>query len=514
MGSALSAILLRSLDERKLRPEVDSQSTAQPLSEPLLSAAPATVITPRTAFDSSTRAAPAGELTPRAVFDQQVIAPLKERAREENQARPLDEPVTSVAPEDDYRALHERLDQAAPSHALYDRSVRNLPTENEYLDLNEHKGIGGRIMSGLRSAGKNLLRSGLNPFVAAGKLVEGIADPRAEARTDYRLDVQPRGLSEQNRLLRQSQTELGMTNVLQDNDRQREQIRSMDANRQAQLQFNMLKERELDENHDLDRQARIHQQDMTAQGRRRKDLIAMDKAGMLTPRQRAELAQISELPGELQEPFVNGQIAIDWDDEGRPRTINKRTNTATSVIDPQTGKAAAPRGEFVQRKEGLGIQRENAATNRGRLGEQQRHNLQTEQGGGKMTAAQAKVQAAQELGADADGNVDNPKWKREYESALPTARIMNPGNEAAAITMAEARADKKAEGRKIAVEKHPNFQGHVNRLAAGSGQGGAAKAKSYSATTIKKLAEANGKSEEKIKRQLQEENPGVKLVFN
>lgn len=202
------------------------------------------------------------------------------------------------------------------------------------------RGFKDRLIHGLKTAGLAFLVTG-NPFLAAGAGVWGGADvnvyhrlkrnavdlPRLQNEAAIENQQQQQNLNRANQYGNYS----GVNSYTGKPTLAARNADSMDAWRRTQ-----------DANRDEDRRIREEKQASDVQDRRRKDLIAMDRAGMLTAQQRTELARLSGLSGELQEPYVNGQIAIDWDEAGRPRTINKRTGTVGTVVDPITGKPAGP----------------------------------------------------------------------------------------------------------------------------------------------------------------------------
>ena len=132
----------------------------------------------------------------------------------------------SVPPFDPEQALRER----SPAFAEYRRLQSELPTQQRYEAEHERRGVGGRLKSGLRTAGKVFLR-GLNPIdaILSGAIAAG--DPRAEARFDYLSRIMPQNYAQQDRALQQAGREIGLQNVLEDNEYRREQFEATRADR-------------------------------------------------------------------------------------------------------------------------------------------------------------------------------------------------------------------------------------------------------------------------------------------
>lgn len=120
--------------------------------------------------------------------------------------------------------LARRCARTPGAYGRYEDERASLPTEQQYLEAHRPHGLGGRVGSALKLAGRLLVQSSLNPIVAAEGLAIGGLDKDANARFSYRHDVEPRSVARQQRHLSDAGRELGMTNLIDDNARADEQL--------------------------------------------------------------------------------------------------------------------------------------------------------------------------------------------------------------------------------------------------------------------------------------------------
>lgn len=157
-----------------------------------------------------------------------------------SEMRILPEPVAQRLAAPAGRAPLPPLRAYSPSYGAYEDARDALPTEKRYLEERRPKGFGQRLLSGVKTAGKALLATG-NPLHAITGGVVSAFDPDAEARLTYRAFVEPREQARQGLLLDRAGKELGLRNVIEDNEARRE---ALDQQRDNQAYARDLRERE------------------------------------------------------------------------------------------------------------------------------------------------------------------------------------------------------------------------------------------------------------------------------
>jgi len=113
--------------------------------------------------------------------------------------------------------LQDRLQESLPSYKGYLTEKAALPSEQDYIQSHTPHGFGHRVLGVLGATGKAALRGGPVAGLAMG--VEDAIDPAAGPRADYRVSVEPRSFSRQQRLLGQAGAEMSLSDRMLDNDR-------------------------------------------------------------------------------------------------------------------------------------------------------------------------------------------------------------------------------------------------------------------------------------------------------
>jgi hypothetical protein len=349
-----------------------------------------------------------------------------------------------------------------------------LPADPGIRDhTGEKRGVWSKIGHALEHIGKGALlggeRGGLGGMLAGA--VAGGVSPRFADRLEHNLVIKPRIDAERAKMQKESDDTLdraGKFGQLTDVDafsggptgaaRHRLAVEAQTRTNQAAI--------------NADRDARLQestrQHDLAETGRRRRELGASYRAGLLkTPEQRAEYAKSLGLTGDLAEPFVKGLIKLDTDADGNMIGINQQTLQSAQVTDAVTGQ---PITSFKATQEKEKMARTQALINAG------------------MTKQAAELQVRREIEEYKQGQqnqrqkVDIGAGKYKGKSKKGLNWMFEPGEE----------PDQEQSQPPVAPQ---------------------GKTKSYSMESVRELARKKGKTPEEIMRMVQDENPGVTMVF-
>jgi hypothetical protein len=119
--------------------------------------------------------------------------------------------------------LQAEAEGISPSLKSYNEAVHAFPTEEQYLDENRPEGFWNRLWSGVKTFGKGTLLTG-NPLGGLVGATMSAFDPDTEAKLTYRNWEEPRENARQGRLLDRANREIGINNVMEDNQRQGQQM--------------------------------------------------------------------------------------------------------------------------------------------------------------------------------------------------------------------------------------------------------------------------------------------------
>lgn len=124
-------------------------------------------------------------------------------------------PEVSMAPTP---ALSTYSENAGKAQAV----GKATPTKEEYVRAHEPKGVGGRVLSVVRSMGKALRDQGIMGAMYGG--VNAAVDKNYEASRDYTTHVEPESYTRQANLYGLAGKEIGLENTIEDNARARQQM--------------------------------------------------------------------------------------------------------------------------------------------------------------------------------------------------------------------------------------------------------------------------------------------------
>jgi hypothetical protein len=119
--------------------------------------------------------------------------------------------------------LQAEAEGISPSLKSYNEAVHAFPTEEQYLDENRPEGFWNRLWSGVKTFGKGTLLTG-NPLGGIVGATMSAFDPDTEAKITYRNIEEPRERGRQNQLMNMAGREMGINNVMADNQRQGQQM--------------------------------------------------------------------------------------------------------------------------------------------------------------------------------------------------------------------------------------------------------------------------------------------------
>ena len=129
-------------------------------------------------------------------------------------------PELNYSPGEPVQVTSERI---SPSLKNYNQSVKKFPTEEQYVEEHRPEGFWNRLWSGVKTFGKGTLLTG-NPIGGLVGATMSAFDPDTEAKITYRNIEEPRERGRQNQLINMASREIGVNNIVEDNQRASDQI--------------------------------------------------------------------------------------------------------------------------------------------------------------------------------------------------------------------------------------------------------------------------------------------------
>lgn len=217
----------------------------------------------------------------------------------------------------------------------------NVPTDQAAFtpppEAEHHQGdftVKDRLMHALKGMGIGFLRGGVGGAVAGGigsavnkDFFHNLQHAQQVQNWEQQHNAEESYAAAR---MKQRQEAAGLTGIDPTTGLPTEAARS----RRVQQDYNLLRQSELNDDRTRRYDESKRQHDLTEEGRRRRELGAAYRAGLLIkPEQRTEYAKSLGLSGDLAEPFIRGLIDVQVDANGELISVNRRDATAAPVTD-------------------------------------------------------------------------------------------------------------------------------------------------------------------------------------